>query len=269
MKKIKGIICYYSGSGNTKLACEYLSRKIENADFELRNIVREKAPDFSAYDIAGFATFTDFGAPPQYMYSFVKNIVPQNGKTAFVLNTYGFISFKTLPALRDLVESAGFSVFTGFSLHTPESYPPMRRRGRDFDNAPNPKELMAFDEFVTRLDAAIGGMRSGRVITFERIKYPSILALVPGYSRKKAKSDFGIQNVKAELCNECGVCAKGCPYGAIALDPKPVFDHEKCRGCWYCYNHCRPKAIYTKRFRGEYQYPKPSDELRRKLIQNN
>ncbi len=265
MKSMKGIICYYSGSGNTRLACDYLSRKITSADFELYNIVKKATPDFGKYDIAGFATFTDFGAPPQYMYSFVENIAPQAGKNAFVLNTYGFISFKTLPALRDLVESAGFGVFAGYSLHTPESYPPMRKKGRDYDSAPNPKELKAFDEFAAQLDAAIGEMKSGKSIKHEKIKSPAIFALIPGYSRKKAKSDFGIQNVNAALCNECGVCAKGCPYEAIALDPKPVFDHEKCRGCWYCYNHCKPKAIYTKKFKGDFQYPRPSDEMRRKL----
>jgi len=35
---MKGIICYYSGSGNTKLAMEYLTRKITNTDFELYDI---------------------------------------------------------------------------------------------------------------------------------------------------------------------------------------------------------------------------------------
>ena len=44
---MKGIICYYSGSGNTKLALEYMSKKITNTDFELYNIVRNEVPDFT------------------------------------------------------------------------------------------------------------------------------------------------------------------------------------------------------------------------------
>ena len=68
-----------------------------------------------------------------------------------------------------------------------------------------------------------------------------------------------------EFCIECGTCEKGCPYGAIKLDPKPKFDIEKCNGCWYCYNHCSNKAIYTKNFRGEGHYLKSIDQLKEKL----
>ena len=67
---MKGIICYYSGSGNTKLASEYIAEKLKNADFSTCNIVRNEIPDLSKYDIVGFATFTDFGDVPKYFYSF-------------------------------------------------------------------------------------------------------------------------------------------------------------------------------------------------------
>ena len=32
---MKGIICYFSGSGNIKLAANYINKKIKNADCEL------------------------------------------------------------------------------------------------------------------------------------------------------------------------------------------------------------------------------------------
>jgi ferredoxin/flavodoxin len=265
---MKGIICYYSGSGNTRLACDYLRKKISHADLELHDIVRKGAPDFAGYDIAGFATFTDFGAPPQYLYDFFRKVRPVSVKHAFVMNTYGFMSFKTLPLLAELASSAGFNVLAGFSLHTPENYPPMRKGGRDFDHAPDEKELRAFDGFIAELDVMIGAIGSEGAagsVAARRVGGRWVAKLLPGFSRSKAKRDFGVQQVNGELCTECGVCMKGCPYGAITMAPKPVFDHGKCRGCWYCYNHCKEKAIYTKKFSGEFQYPKPSVDLMKKL----
>ena len=44
---MKGIICYYSGSGNTKLAANCIKKKIKNADFELCDIVKNDTPDLS------------------------------------------------------------------------------------------------------------------------------------------------------------------------------------------------------------------------------
>ncbi len=261
---MKGIICYYSGSGNTKLACNYLKNRIEDVDFELFDIVKQDVPDFSEYDIVGWASFTDFGAPPKYLYSFVEKISQQKGKKAFVFNTYGFMSAGTLPNMKKLLNSKGFDVISGFSLHTPENYPPMRKRGRAADDAPTESELQKFNGYIYSLNTQINALKSGTDIQNAKIKSP-FSSLFLKFSREKAKEDFGIQNVNEELCTECGVCMKGCPYEAITMNPKPIFNHEICAGCWYCYNHCKQKAIYTPKFTGDYQYPKPNDQMKNKL----
>ena len=81
----------------------------------------------------------------------------------------------------------------------------------------------------------------------------------------RAREDMGEKFVDESLCTECGICEKGCPYSAITLVPKPKFDTTKCYGCWYCYNHCPEKAIYTAKFKGEGHYPRPNEQLRAKL----
>ena len=262
---MKGIICYYSGSGNTKLACNYLKGHVTKADFELYNIVRNDVPDFSSYDIVGFATFTDFFAPPKLMHSFVNKIADQGGKKAFVLNTFGFTSGKLLQTFSGLAENAGFDVLTGFSLHTPEAYPPMRKRGLAADNAPNEKELKKFDAFISDLAGIVEGLKNGREVGKRKIVMPLAGKILPARKRTQAKKDFGIQKVDTDRCNECGICMKGCPYEAITMNPKPVFDHDVCAGCWRCYNNCPKKAIYTNKFRGDYQYHGPSEKLKNKL----
>jgi len=62
---------------------------------------------------------------------------------------------------------------------------------------------------------------------------------------------MGEKFIEETLCNECGICKKLCPNGAIELNPKPVFDMDRCYGCWACYNHCPEKAIYTKKVKGK------------------
>ena len=262
---MKGIICYYSGSGNTKLACEYIKGKTNNADFELYNIVKNEIPDFTKYDIVGFAAFADFGAVSKIMYSFVDKMPDQNEKNAFIFNTYGAFSLKTLTTFDELVTGAGFKVQTGYSLHTPESYPPMRKRGMAFDKSPKPKDMLEFDSFISDLDSILNDIKSGKEIKKRKLKLKFTAMLMPGFDRAQAKKDFGIQNVNKELCTECGVCFNGCPYEAITMNPKPVFNHDICAGCWYCYNHCKQKAIYTPKFSGKYQYPKPNEMVMEKL----
>ena len=262
---MKGIICYYSGSGNTKLAVNYIKKKIKNADFKLCDITKNDTPDLSKYDIVGFATFTDFGGVSQYFHSFFSRIDPQTGKYCFVFNTYGFMSIKTLKSLAKLAQLKQFKVLIGHSLHTPESYVPMRARNRDYDSSPNQKELWRFDAFISKLDGMLASIRDNTTPQKVKLKIGLLGTIIPAFPTTRAKKDMGEQEVDKDLCTQCGTCDRICPYRAIKLEPAPKFNHKKCYGCWACYNHCPQQAIYTSKFKGAGHYPKPSKELISKL----
>lgn len=262
---MKGIICYYSGSGNTKLACEYIKNKISSVDFELYNVVKSEIPNFNEYEIVGFTTFTDFCGVPTYFCSFLDKIKPQQNKFTFVFNTYGFMPGAALRSLEEVVKSRGFNILIGHSLHTPESYPPQRVRGLPADNSPKKRGLVRFNNFISKLESQLKSIKENKDPDKEEIKIGFLNSFLPKYSRAKAKQDMGEQKVNETLCVECGTCQRNCPVEAIKLAPKPVFDHSKCCGCWACYNHCPQKAIYTKKLRGKGQYPRPSKQLMEKL----
>ena len=263
---MKGIILYYSGSGNTKLACQYISRNLTNIEIELFNIVKaEKTPDFDLYDIVGFAAFTDFGGPSYLVQDFIEKIPQQNEKLAFVFNTYGFISGKTLLMLAKWVEERGFNVIAGYSLHTPENYPPMIVRGRGAEESPDDKEMADFKEFINDLKEIIDFYKNGKNIKKRKLKVGILGKALPTFSRTKARKDMGEKYVDEMLCDQCGICERGCPYNAITVASTPRFDMDKCYGCWWCYNHCPNKAIYTNKLRGEGHYPKPNTHVREKM----
>jgi ferredoxin len=265
---LKGIICLYSGSGNTRLACQYIVKRIKSAKFDLFDITSGKTPDFNAYDAAGFATFTDFLDPPYLMKDFIEKISHQREKIAFTFNTYGFINGKTRHTLTNWVTAKGFKVISGHSLHMPESYPAMVARGRGNEQAPDERELIKFKSFISGLDEALHVYQQRGAVR-KRKATPNLFNMVlPRYSRTHARHDMGAKYVDASLCNECGLCEKLCPYKALTLKPKPVFNEKKCYGCWRCYNHCPRKAIYTAKYRGAGHYPGPTASLKNKFGTN-
>jgi ferredoxin len=264
-KTLSGVICYYSGSGNTRLACQYIQNTIKNVKFDLFNVTRSGPPDLAPYDVAGFATFTDFLDPPQLFLNFMEGLPEQDNKPAFVFNTYGFINGRTCLTLGKRAASRGFKVVAAHSLHMPESFPPMIAGGNGNEQAPNPGEQKAFKKFVSQMDADFGIIKDGRREKVKKAGFGFISYILPPLSRKRSRNDMGLKFVDAELCDECGICAKICPYSAIKMDPRPVFNMDKCYGCWSCYNHCPQKAIYTRKYRGIGQYPRPADGLKEKL----
>ncbi|MBE0635119.1 4Fe-4S binding protein [Candidatus Bipolaricaulota bacterium] len=260
---MRGLICYYSGTGNTRLACEAIAVQTSAIDFDLFDIVQDGKPDVATYDLIGLATWADYLNPPQRMKTFCESIPQQAGKPSFVFNTFGGFSGRTLATLDRWARGRGFHVIAGHSLHTPENYPPMIKRGQDFKDAPNDRELAAFEMFAAQLDGIAQSLAAGGAIPARKI---GLQRLIPALPRTHARRSMGEKLLDRDACIACGMCRDRCPYGAITLDPKPVFDQTRCYGCWACYNHCPTQAISTKKIRGIAQYAHPAVRLREKLL---
>lgn len=261
---MKGLILYFSLTGNTKLSMEYLSKKITDVEFDLYDIKNDKMPNMEKYDFYGFATFADHMGPPKYMRDFVDNMPNLSGKYAFVVNTFGGMSGPTLNKMKDMAEVTGLNVISGHSLHMPQNYPPMLKRKMTSENAPSDKELSKFNSFINDLSEQLSKIQNNESFKSKKVK-GEVLSMNITLPDDYTKKEMGLQVVNEDKCIECGKCESVCPYDAIERNGKPTFDHDKCLGCWACYNHCPKKAIETEAFKGELFYSKPSNLLKEKF----
>lgn len=263
---MKGIICYYSCTGNTRIACQYIRRQVKSLDFVLNDILRQGMPDFSFYNTALFATFTDYFSAPQFMLDFIREIPVQPFKPAFVFNTCAGMPGRTPDIMKRALTKRGFDVKGGFYLKSPESYPPLRNRGYKHDDYPSPSEMSKFDGFAGKLDSSIRQLLSGKEAADIGLRKGLFSVFSPVFSRKHSAKKMGRKFVEPEKCVECGKCRDGCAYRAITLDPKPVFDESRCYGCWACYSGCPQKAIYTGKLKGSGHYDTQPMQFREKMI---
>jgi len=262
---MKGIVCYYSATGNTKLAVKYIIKRL-SLPFDLCDIARDPMPDFSQYSAAGFASPVDWLAEPYLMRKFLSELPTVKGIPAFVFTTFGGLPGRTLSNLKKAASAKGFKVVAAHGLHVPDNYPPILSSGRHKNyGMPDDKEFAAFKKFLADLDGALKDSLAGKPVKEATVRSNLLGAVTGNLSRERSKKSQGPKFVDESLCTKCGKCEKGCPYKAIRLDPYPKFDETLCYGCWACYNRCPTKAIYTKKLRGKGQYPGPTEELRKKL----
>ncbi len=260
---MKGILVYYSSTGNTRLACQYIKARLKNVELDLVDLKKTRVTDFSAYDLVGFAAWADYTAPSALVLDYLASLPRQNKKPAFVFNTFGMFNGGTLRTLHHRAKQAGFNVVAAFALHCPENIPIVISQGLPWADAPNQQELAKFEAAIAELDRTLleikGGRQASGKVRFGLLDYLTV------FPRTTAKKKMGGKYVDRELCTRCGLCQATCPGSAIKLAPYPVFDQAKCSGCWACYNTCPRRAIYTKKFRGKWHYPAPLPALREKL----
>ena len=262
---MKGVILFYSSTGNTLLACKYLAAKLAEVDFDFCDILKQKKINLDNYAVVGFATFTKEWEPPEVFIDYINNLEKQNQKPAFLLNTYGFISGKTLRTLHHHVTARGFLVMCGHSLNTPENTPPMIRAGLGGANHPGKRKLKKFRAFIISLSQYIGNVKNNMSIHPRKIRIGILNRLLPPFPWCLLKMLMGEKKVDKKLCTTCGRCKTKCPGPAISLNPLPVFNDNKCYYCWACYNTCPEKAIYTSRYKDNWHYPGPNERLKKKL----
>jgi uncharacterized protein (DUF362 family)/NAD-dependent dihydropyrimidine dehydrogenase PreA subunit len=52
--------------------------------------------------------------------------------------------------------------------------------------------------------------------------------------------------LRSDTCIRCATCSRGCPTGAITLEPFPNWNYERCIGCYCCYELCEQDAIQLR-----------------------
>jgi ferredoxin/flavodoxin len=262
---MKTLFCYHSQSGNTALACRFLSQKLNTFSWDFFDIAKDGLPELHSYDVIGFATWTYYLGLPPFFEQFLSRLPEQNGKPAFVFSTFGVMAGQVLVRMKKMLTAKGFVVLDGYSLHVSESYPVYIAQGVHSLEAPTPQELVGFNNFSARMAGHLERIEAGAVPQPAKLKLDIFSRLIPPTSPKKIRRDMGSLAVDSALCDGCGICRQVCLYGAIDSAMPPVFLPENCKSCWACFSHCPQKAIFTDKVRGQGHYPKPAEVLTAKL----
>jgi len=249
---MKGLIAYYSTTGNTKKICELIQRSIPELPFDLVAISQGTKIAVNDYDIFGFATFADEMRIPELMKDFINSNKTDVNKPAFVLNTHGSISGRTLTDLISFSHKSGFNVINAISVHTPENFPPMIRLGLSFGKQPSKGQIKKVKAFISSLKENIQLILALKSV--REIKANVLSSHFPLPRRIIAGESLGDIRCDLDKCTACKLCERDCPSHAITYAKQFLVDETKCQKCWKCYNRCPTNAIYGTHFPEGYQY---------------
>lgn len=275
-KKKKGMIFYFSGTGNTRWVAGEIAKAIGEELLFIPDLMRENRFEFTlkAGERLGFCFPTHGWQPPRIVRSFIGQLrlFSEDGHVPYfwALTTCGDNMGEAMTILnKDLaanlalytVDDKPLLAETLFSVIMPESYVCLPFMKTD----PEDKEHMKIENARRQLHHIIGIVKDCKrgIEELEKGSTPRLYSYVIGaYFNKWMVTDKKF-TVDAEVCIQCGKCQKVCPVDNIKGTPPKWLHNGKCTSCLACYHYCPVHAINfgkITRKRDQYYFNRRGDQ---------
>ena len=216
---------YFSPTGGTKKVADILAGNFRGEVCEV-DLCREiesltlQAEDVCLVSVPSFA-----GRVPQIAVERLKKIAG-NGAKAVLNCVYGNREWDdTLTELQDTLESCGFVCIAAVAAVAEHSVLRQFAAGR-----PDADDAWELAEFARQITAKLNSGVFGK------------LELAGNHGTYKEVGPMPFKPEANENCDRCGICAAGCPVGAIDKSNPRKTDKELCISCMRCQFICTKHA---------------------------
>lgn len=256
------IIYVFSGTGNTKKACDIYKNEFEKNGVEttLYTVKKgfENLPDPNNFDYVGFAYPIHGFNAPYIMLDLAKALPKANGtKKYFVVKTSGEpLKINNVSSIKfnDIMKRKGYVPFSEYHYVMPYNMI-FRHTDEMAARMKNTLEQLASveaREVICGVEHKLSKVPFGRFVAWVvRIEQPAM------------KVNGRFFKVDGNKCIKCGACAKNCPVGKIKMDGNGKFSFGgDCVMCTRCSFNCPTNAfdigmLNGWKVNGRYSYKLP------------
>ncbi|ERI90494.1 4Fe-4S binding domain protein [Clostridiales bacterium oral taxon 876 str. F0540] len=255
---MKGLLYYFSGTGNTKWAAEVFKKEFEKLgkELDIKNIEETDNIDLKGYNYLIIGTPVHAEFPPRMVMDFV-NKLPENDKSikCIVYSTQGANKSAATEYIKRQLEKKGYEVLAQASLRFANNYyfgVGVLRSEEEitrFCSKAEVKIKLIAEKFLK--GEQFKEKSSGFRVFIGKISYNGFNKMLPKLSASLTSTSE---------CSKCGLCLRNCPKGNITFEDGHAIFHSKCIMCTRCIHLCPINAI---RYKG-----KKINQIQRKMIKS-
>ena len=216
---------YFSPTGGTKKVADILMSNLggEFCEVDICCDIEKMTLQAEAVCLVSVPSFA--GRVPQIAVDRMKKI-SGNGAKAILNCVYGNREWDdTLTELQDTLEACGFVCVAAVAAVAEHSIFRQFAAGR-----PDEVDTQELAEFARKITAKLDSSVFGK------------LALVGSHGTYKELANIPFKPEANDVCDKCGICAAGCPVGAIDKNDPRKTDKELCISCMRCQYICPKHA---------------------------
>jgi ferredoxin len=234
------LVCF-SPTGTTKTVIKSIARGFNHDHVELIDITKPRAREHGFMigkdDLLIIAVPVYMGRVPSVLSAWLNSVKADNTPAVCVV-VYGNRAFDdALLELKDSMEKCGCHVIAGAAFigeHSFSSVDLPSSVGR-----PDANDLLHAELFGRKIKEAIIEMRS--------INFGNKFAIPGNFPYGGTNNLWHLDFIAVNNdCVQCGICAEGCPVGAIDSEKSCIIDKDKCTLCCACIKKCPQKARAMK-----------------------
>ncbi|AZV55186.1 EFR1 family ferrodoxin [Clostridium sp. AWRP] len=243
---MKGILYYFSGTGNTKWVADRFKEKFQfyNIDIDLAYIQSVEERKIEKYDFIIIGFPVHWKLPPKIVTNFLNRLNNTKENTrAIVYSTQGASSSSASCFVAGCLKKKGYVPDIQVSIKMPNNF--YFFIGKKYNESEIENLLVSVDKKITNI---VESFIKGRIVkesnSLIRLQFSKVLHSV--FKGRVPKLSRNISSTKD--CVKCGLCLRNCPQGNITFENGHAVFHSKCILCLRCIHICPINAI---RYRGK------------------
>lgn len=233
---------YYSGTGNTLLIVNEITKVFKNNSFniQLKKIEKYKPETFNPNNTIGLAFPVAFQSTFPFIWDFIHSLPETQGTEIFMVDTLMSFSGAIVGPLKKALTKKGYSCIGAKEIVMPSNWLP-KKIDKDKNEKIISKGLNSAREYAIKL---INGKTKWRRIPILSDLFYKLCC--NKFMMKNINTAPGKKIMVDKIkCVGCGLCAKICPVKNISFETKPNWS-DKCVICMRCLTFCPKGAIYIK-----------------------
>ncbi len=247
-------IYYFSGTGNSLVVARDIAKKMDGEFTPIAALMDKEniKPDADVIGIVFPVYHAVFDGLPLIVARFTNKLTNLDGKYIFAVCTCKGWSRLTLGKLARIIQARGGKLAAGFTVTMPDNSSPTTAEQRQ-------KLIANWKQKLEKICQYVHARKKGKMenpVLFNLIMAPftartkkitmdllNKLVNLPDLSFEQilplTDKSFHVD----EKCDGCGICARICPVGDIAMiDNRPAWQN-RCESCLACINWCPKETI--------------------------